>query len=210
MKTLSKYSKISFYTLSVVSLFALSNFISVSAESVASSTPINIITQVSTKTDICVDYNLVTVKLDDMSLRSSTTQQRLTSLNIVLSEEIVKKASIVNSLKNIFSLKKTDKQILEEIQSIVGKAGIYYKSFDISTLESKNFIKENICVKLEKKEVVEKLSEIEGLDKAEDKYRKQLTQNLKDKLKLISKEIEFAKEKQKEQKEVVKLEKKSE
>lgn len=140
--------------------------------------------------NVCEISEGIAENVESLSLSSKETKSKLKSIEKTIDEESLKRESIISNIKNIFSLKKTDKQVLTDMKKVINKAYAYYLDLDETVLENQVFLEENDCNKLEVEILIEKIDELEYAKLDEAEYRKYVTQTLKEKIKIISKEIE--------------------
>jgi hypothetical protein len=139
------------------------------------------------------------VDLDDKVLGlekvSTSAQEKLSNLSVTLENEIDKRDSFVASLRSLFSLKKSDVDILSEAKDEVGQAQVFYKVLDEKLAVKHGYVKDNNCEKVVRKELISHYTETEVLEKNEDKFRKDLTKKLKEKMQVIVAQVSVEKEK---------------
>lgn len=139
------------------------------------------------------------VDLDDkvggLEKVSTSAQEKLSNLSVTLESEIEKRDNFVSSLKSLFSLKRSDVDILSEAKSEVGKAQVFYKVLDEKIAVKRDYVKDSKCEEIVRKELVSNYTETEVLEKNEDKFRKDLTKKLKEKMQVIVTQVSVEKEK---------------
>jgi hypothetical protein len=134
-------------------------------------------------------------KVGNLEKVSNTAQDKLFSLSVTLEEEIGKRDNFVSSIKSLFSLKRSDVDILSEAKDEVGKAQTFYKVLDEKIAVKREYVKDNSCEEIVRKELVSNYNETEVLEKNEDKFRKDLTKKLKEKMQVIVEQVSVEKEK---------------
>jgi hypothetical protein len=144
--------------------------------------------------NLCVLIPNIASSTKDLEKRSFESKKRIKSLENTIDQESVKRETILSQLKNVLQLKKTDKQVIADMRKTLNKAKGYYLEIDTFVIDNQNFLEEYAeCENLDDLDnqiILDKSKETENLLTEEEKYRKTLAQNLKEKLNLINKEIE--------------------
>lgn len=158
----------------------------------------------NTEIKVCELIGGIASSTEELSARSFDAKKRITSLETTLDQEAKKRETLIAQLKSVFQLKKTDKLVISDMRKILYKAKGYYLEIDNTNIKTEEFIESiNDCEIISAtttEKVIETSENLNSLIIDEEKYRKSLTQSLKEKFSIITKEIEKSSKKDIEEK----------
>ncbi len=140
--------------------------------------------------DSCEAFAAIDKKNKEVKSDNKEVKAKIKSIEKTLEEESAKRESIISNIKNMFSLKKTDRQNIIEMKKILNKSYAYYLDMDNKILDLETTLDDKKCEDFKLVDLTDTFSDLEDMQIDEQKFRKEISFSLKDKIKTASKEVE--------------------
>lgn len=141
----------------------------------------------------CEYYDDAVVNVLDLESASFDAKAKIERVEEVIDDESVVRSTILSSIKDLFGLKQTDKEVFTQMKKEIATAREYYDEVDVKVDQTTKILDETYCEDLKLSKAMKVASDTQGYVEDEAEFRKQFAASLKEKLKVIQEQVRNAK-----------------